>query len=130
MLQPDLLKMDEPIGRDKFFDVLRERGLLISRKRRYAQTTQSRHRFYVYKNELKEAVIDHAHQAWVSDITYVRTVSGFMYLFLITDVGSRKIVGWQLSNSLAVEGAMKALSGAIRQCPRSAKIIHHSDRGL
>jgi putative transposase len=130
MLQPDLLKLDKPIGRDKFFDVLRERGLLISRKRRYAQTTQSRHRFYVYRNKLKEAVIETAHQAWVSDITYVRTVSGFLYLFLITDVGSRKIVGWHLSNSLAVEGAMKALSGAINQCRRGAKIIHHSDRGL
>jgi transposase InsO family protein len=130
MLQPDLLKMDGPIGRDKFFDVLRDRDLLIKRKRRYAQTTQSRHRFYVYKNALKEAVIEHAHQAWVSDITYVRTMKGFLYLFLITDAGSRKIVGWQLSNSLAVEGAMNALSGAIKQCPSDAKIIHHSDRGL
>lgn len=130
MLQADLLKMEEPIGRDKFFDVLREQGLLISRKRRYAHTTQSRHRFYVYKNKLKEAEIAHVHQAWVSDITYVRTMSGFMYLFLITDVCSRKIVGWHLSNSLAVEGAMKALSGAISQCPRGAKITHHSDRGL
>jgi transposase InsO family protein len=130
MLQPDLLKMNDRLGRDKFFDVLREQGLLITRKRRYAQTTQSRHRFYVYRNELKAAVIENAHQAWVSDITYVRTLSGFMYLFLITDVGSRKIVGWHLSNSLAVEGAMKALSGAIKQCPPGKKIIHHSDRGL
>jgi putative transposase len=130
MLQSDIRKLDSPIGRDKFFDVLRERDLLIKRKRRYANTTQSRHRFYVYRNELKEAVIEHAHQAWVSDITYVRTVKGFMYLFLITDAGSRKIVGWNLSNSLAVEGAMKALSGAMKQCPTGVNIIHHSDRGL
>lgn len=130
LLQLEIKQMQRPIGRDKFFDVLREKGLLVYRRKRYTSTTQSRHRFYVHDNKLKGVVINKPHQAWVSDITYVRTVSGFTYLFLITDAASRKIVGWHLSDSLGIEGAVKALSKAMQQCPKEASVIHHSDRGL
>jgi transposase InsO family protein len=130
LLQDNIRAMKRPIGRDKFFDVLRDKKLLVRRKKRYAQTTQSRHRFQVFANKLEHAEITAAHQAWVSDITYLRTEQGFVYLFLVTDAGSRKIVGWHLDKSLAVAGAVKAISKALRQCPVEARPIHHSDRGF
>ena len=71
-----------------------------------------------------------ANQAWVSDITYLRVNKDFVYLFLITDAYSRKITGWSLSDSLAIKGATEALKMAIKQCPQTNGVIHHSDRGI
>lgn len=71
-----------------------------------------------------------SNECYVSDITYLRTDIGFVYLFLITDAYSRKIVGWDLSNSLAIEGGLKALKMALRQRKGSNPLIHHSDRGI
>lgn len=123
--------MGATIGRDKFFDILRVQGLLVERKKRYARTTNSYHRFYVYKNLVKNKAISRPHQVLVSDITYVRIREvKFVYLFLITDAYSRKIVGWHLSDSLAIEGALTALKMALKQCPDTAGVIHHSDRGI
>ena len=68
--------------------------------------------------------------AWVSDITYLKTAKGFVYLSLITDVYSRKIVGWQLDKSLGVEGTLQALHKALSQCSDTRNLIHHSDRGI
>jgi len=130
LLEGDIHRIDGSIGRDKFFDLLRQRGLLIQRGRKYAVTTQSYHRFRVYKNKLQDFAPDRPHQAWVCDITYVRIKKGFVYLFLITDAYSRKIVGWELSDSLGLEGALKSLGMAIRQCPCPNGLIHHSDRGF
>lgn len=118
------------MGRDKFFDLLRCRGLLVKRRRKYAITTQSRHRFRVHQNLLKGYNPEGPHKVWVSDITYIRSGTGFMYLFLITDGYSRKIVGWELSNSLGLGGALKSLKNALRQCPDPTGLIHHSDRGF
>lgn len=118
------------LGRDKFFDLLRKQQLLIRRKRKYAVTTQSLHRFRVYKNKMIGLKLSQPGQAWVCDITYVRTTGKFVYLFLITDAFSRKIIGWHMSNSLAVEGARKAVAKAIKQCPNTRGVIHHSDRGF
>ena len=130
LLQPDISRIDASMGRDKFFDLLRRYGLLVQRRRKYAVTTQSLHRFRVYKNILQGFIPTRAHQAWVCDITYVRIKKGFVYLFLITDAYSRKIIGWQLSNNLGLEGALQSLAMAIKQCPNSAGLIHHSDRGF
>jgi putative transposase len=122
--------INKRIGRDKLFALLGRHGLLIRRRRKYACTTQSKHRFRKYDNKFKSLVIGRPHQAWVGDITYVRIRSGFAYLFLLTDAYSRKIVGWTLSTSLGIEGARKAAQMAIRQCPDLRGLIHHSDRGL
>jgi putative transposase len=130
LIKPDIQLHIRGIGRDKFFDLLRSRKLLVRRRRRYMVTTQSKHRFRVYKNKLLDLKIEHAHQAWVCDITYVRIRKGFVYLFLITDAYSRKIVGWKLSNSLGIDSAIEALQIAIRQCPNTKGLIHHSDRGI
>ena len=129
-LEPLLKQLGRGMGRDKFFDLLRRHGLLIKRKRRYAVTTQSNHPYYKYSNELQDAIITAPNQAWVSDITYLRTRSGFLYLSLLTDVYSRKIVGWQVDRSLGVETCIKALRKALRQTDRTEELIHHSDRGI
>lgn len=130
LLKEDLYRLKRSIGRDKFFDILRKYGLLVKRKKKYVYTTDSFHRFRVYKNALKHAVLTGAHQACVSDITYLRLSSGFVYLFLITDAYSRKIIGWSLSGSLSIEGGLEALAMAIAQCRSTEGMIHHSDRGI
>lgn len=117
------------IGRDRLFALLRRHHLLIRRRRRYARTTYSRHGLPVYPNRLKEAVLSGPNQAWVSDITYLRTRQGFMYLSLVMDAFSRKIVGYNCSDRLESEGALRALSMALAQLPSGADMIHHSDQG-
>ncbi len=130
LLEAEIHGIDVSMGRDKFFDLLRHWGLLVRRRRKYAVTTQSQHWFRVYKNKLQDLVPQRPHQAWVCDITYVRIKRGFVYLFLITDAYSRKIVGWELSTGLGLEGALQALKMAIKQCPSPNGLIHHSDRGF
>lgn len=130
VLSPGLEKIGIQIGRDKFFDLLRVNRLLVKRRRNYAVTTQSYHHFKVYRNLIKGWQPCKPGQLWVSDITYMRTVNGFVYLFLITDAFSRKVVGWHLSDSLAIEGALKALKMALRQSKSTKGLIHHSDRGI
>lgn len=130
LLGDDLQKVGR-IGRDKFFDILRVNDLLVAPKRSYTRTTHSYHRFYKWKNLVQNLQIIRANQVWVSDITYLRTLEGFVYLFLITDLYSRKIVGWSLSRSLAIEGAMEALRMALRsRKDKSLSLTHHSDRGI
>jgi transposase InsO family protein len=117
-------------GRDKFFDILRTSGLLVPRKRCSTRTTHSWHHFHKYGNLIKDLSVSQINQVWVSDITYLRTRTGFVYLSLLTDAYSRKIVGWHLSRSLGIEGSMEALRQALRGCPLPEGLIHHSDRGI
>ena len=130
LLRLDLNRLEGSIGRDKFFDILRKRGLLVKRRKKYATTTDSWHRFHKYKNKLRDKRLTGPNQAYVSDITYLRTRKGFVYLFLQTDAYSRKITGWDLSDSLAIDGAIRALKMTIRQCKTPKGVIHHSDRGI
>jgi putative transposase len=121
------------IGRDRFFDLLRAWGLLLKPLRRRHRTTwpgkwRSRNRL---KKAQKKNKIVRPNKAWVSDITYVETEEGFRYLSLITDVYSRRIMGFDLSESLAVEGTIRALQMAVRQANgRVKKTIFHSDHGI
>jgi len=125
------LPIDFNIGRDKFFDFLRDKNLLVRRKRFRAITTMSSHWLRKYPNLIREFVPTAPNQLWVSDITYLVTAEGFIYLFLITDAYSRKIVGWSLSNNLGAVNAIKALQMAQSQLPAEVKsLIHHSDRGV
>lgn len=129
ILEKDLHSIGK-IGRDKLFDILRKNNLLVKRKKSYTRTTDSYHRFYKYNNLLYDKTLTRPNECYVSDITYLRTDNGFVYLFLITDAYSRKIVGWNLSHSLAIEGSLKALRMALRQRKTTAPLIHHSDRGI
>lgn len=130
LLKVDLDKLEGRIGRDRFFDILRKRGLLVKRRKKYVTTTDSWHRFHKYKNKLKEKLLTGPNQAYASDITYLRTREGFVYLFLQTDAWSRMITGWDLSESLAIDGAISALQMTIKQCVKPEGVIHHSDRGI
>ena len=130
-LLPKLKKADIKCGRDKFFDILREENLLVRYRKRFVKTTQSKHLFYKYPNLIGDLYVSQSEQVFVSDITYIRTKQGFMYLFLITDLYSKQIMGWELSDSLKTINAIKALKMALksRKYP-GRKLIHHSDRGF
>jgi transposase InsO family protein len=130
LLKESIHKINSGCGRDKFFDILRENELLVEKKRSYTRTTNSYHRFYTHKNLIKTLKVEHPNQVWASDITYLRVGSGFAYLSLITDIYSRKILGWHLSESLSIEGCIKSLKRAISSCNTTKGIIHHSDRGI
>jgi len=119
------------VGRDKLFTILRANGLLIRRKRQYQVTTNSHHRFKKHKNLVENLVIDRPEQVFVSDITYVGTRSNPMYLSLVTDAYSKKLMGYDLSATLEATGANRALERAVknRKYPEEV-LIHHSDRGV
>jgi putative transposase len=118
------------IGRDAFFDFLRKNDLLIHRKRG-VRTTYSNHWLHKYTNLIKDIVPNHSNQIWVSDITYIHTSEGFGFLSLITDLYSRKIIGWYLAPTLQAKYTLEALEMALAQLTKGITgIIHHSDRGV
>lgn len=104
--------------------------MLTLRKKYSSRTTNSLHRFYKYKNIIKDIDVTRPNQVWVSDITYIRTIKGFCYLALITDKYSRKIVGYDISNSLELKGCERALKKALYQAKNTSGLIHHSERGI
>lgn len=130
LILPDLRKMQIKLGRDKLFDLLDRNELLIYRKKRYEKTTNSFHRFKIYDNLIKGIVPIHRDAVYVSDITYIRVEGSFCYLALITDLYSRKIVGMDISDSLNMEGSIRALKMAIKDKGDLSGLIHHSDRGI
>ena len=121
------------VGRDRLFSILRERRLLVARKRAYHKTTDSHHRFRQHPNLLKpgpdQVVPSGPEQVWVADITYLPTQEGVAYLSLVTDAYSRKIVGYHVHESLHTESVAQALRRAVRQRQTVQPLIHHSDRG-
>ena len=119
------------IGRDAFFELLREQNLLVrERKCRKPRTTFSCFWMYRYPNLAKGFIPTSPNQLWVSDITYIHIGEGFGYLSLITDGYSRKIVGFFLCNDLSAKGCIVALKMALKNNPERENLIHHSDRGL
>lgn len=131
MLEPQFAEHHLKIGRDRFFNLLREQQMLIRPRRRYVRTTHSNHHFRKWPNLIKGIEVLRPEQVWVSDITYIRTQSGFLYLSLVTDAYSRKLMGYHLSHRLKAKGTVAALKMAIsqRQNP-DQPLIHHSDRGI
>ncbi len=130
-IKDDLKAMGISIGRDALFSLLEANNLLVRQKRSAIKTTDSKHHYRLYPNLIKHLRITAPNQLWVCDITYIRVGDGFVYLSLITDVYSHKIVGWDLSRNLLAENAIRALKMAIKQLPKNVKhnLIHHSDRG-
>jgi transposase InsO family protein len=130
MLKPELKEAGVRIGRDRMFEELRKRGLLLEPvPAPYPQTTQSYHNLPVFGNVIKDLEVTGPNQVWVSDITYLRTRESFIYLALITDKYSRKIVGWHAGDSLEATGCVRALERALADLPRGSAPIHHSDQG-
>jgi putative transposase len=129
LLEEKLCKMN--VGRDMLFRILRANHMLIKPTRRYQITTNSHHRFRKHKNLIEELVAERPEQIWVSDITYIGNRKNPMYLALVTDAYSKKIVGHDVSESLDVSGSVRALRRAVKsKVYKSSEIIHHSDRGL
>jgi transposase InsO family protein len=118
------------VGRDALFDILRSHDMLVKRKKATCRTTDSYHRFHKYNNLVKDMKVTAPNQVWVADITYIRTVNGFCYLALITDMFSRKIVGYDISDSLELTGCLRALKRALRTARPAVGLVHHSDRGI
>ena len=119
------------IGRDKLFAILKANHMLISPTRSYHITTNSHHRFRKHKNLIDGLNIVRPEQVWAADITYIGGRGKHMYLALITDAYSKKIVGYDLSESLSTEGALRALKMAnSSRMYRNEALIHHSDRGI
>ena len=129
LLGPELTAADASIGRDRFFDVLRNQGLLLEPLPKAPRTTNSRHNLPVFSNLIKDRDVTGPNQVWVSDITYIRTREAFMYLSLVTDMFSRKIVGYHLARTLEACDTLKALDMALTQLPEGVYPTHHSDRG-
>ena len=133
-LQKDFTEHKIKIGRDKVFDLLRRKGLLICYKKRKVKTTDSYHRYHKYPNLIKDLKPVKANEIWVSDITYLwlTDTDSFCYLFVITDRYSRKIIGYCVSATLQAAGAIKSLQMALQntKAPAIKGCIHHSDRGI
>ncbi len=129
MLRDELSSAGVTLGRDRFFDVLRSQALLLEPLPKSPRTTNSSHNLPVYPNLVKEIVLTGPNQVWISDITYIRTEKGFVYLSLISDKYSRKIVGHCLGDSLSTTHTLKALKMALKKLPEGCHPVHHSDRG-
>lgn len=129
-LQDKMLMGGIDMGRDAFFNFLRLHGLLVKPRKRYCVTTLSAHWLCKYDNLLPGLLITRINQVWVCDITYIETGEGFLYLYLITDAYSHKIIGYNLSNDLKAQSAVVAIKLAIKQADNCEGIIHHSDRGI
>lgn len=130
-LKPKLLEINIKMGRDAINDLLRSRGMLIKKTKRFFITTDSKHFFFKSPNLLTDFKITHSEQVFVSDITYIKTDQGHAYLALVTDAYSRKIMGWSLEDNMKVSMVKNALAMAYKNCIFDHKnIIHHSDRGI
>ena len=118
------------LGRDKLFKLMRDYGLLIKPRKRYIQTTMSKHWLRKWPNLIKQVKVNEPDQVWVSDITYIKTEEGMCYLNMITDAYSRKIVGYAVDQTMETESMIEAMKMAIVNKCNNIKTIHHSDRGL
>ena len=130
LIAPELKAAGVKFGRDRLFVELGKVGWLVARKpSEWPKTTQVDPNLPVFKNLIKRLVATGPNQVWVADITYIRTQEAFMYLGLITDRWSRKIVGYHLGETLETEHVLKALGMALKGLKGSERPIHHSDRG-
>ena len=129
MIRMELADNGVSIGRDRFFKILGENGLLVERKRGQVKTTQSRHSLPVFRNLVAEMEAIAPNQIWVSDLTYIRTEEGYMFAAVIMDRHSRKIIGHHIGDSLEAAGCLEALGMALKDLPRDCHPVHHSDRG-
>jgi putative transposase len=118
------------IGRYRVRRLMKQLGLVVKIKRQYRLTTQSKHDWPVADNVLnREFNQASPNQAWVTDITYVWTVQGWLYLAVVMDLYSRRIVGWCMDKTMTQALAIRALMMAINLRQPEAGLIHHSDRG-
>lgn len=131
-LSPFLLEHQIKMGRDAFFTLLAINGLLVKRRRRRYITTWSKHWLRKWPNLIRGIELTGINQLWVSDITYWKVDGKHLYISLVTDAYSRKIVGYHLAETLESIETIKAMQMALKQLPSvlTIPLIHHSDRGV
>jgi transposase InsO family protein len=128
LIRPELEAAGVKMGRDRLFVILSEKGLLVSPKpSEWPRTTRVDANLPVFKNLAKSFKLSGPNQVWASDITYIRTEQAFLYLALITDSWSRKIVGYHLGQTLETHNALKALAMALKGLSAGQHPIHHSE---
>lgn len=134
MLSEPLRREGISLGRDTMFDVLRNARMLVPPRRAYHKTTNSHHHLRRHPNLLKagpeQVCVTGSEQVWVADITYLPTAGKYVYLSLVTDAHSRKIVGWHVHDSLQTEEVAQAMKMALRSRHTRQRLVHHSDRGI
>jgi putative transposase len=119
------------IGRYRVSRLMRLAGVTAKSRRRYKITTRSNHRYQVSPNLVQRCfATERPNLVWVSDITYIKTVEGWLYLAVVMDLYSRRIVGWSLARNMAVDLVKNALNMAIGRRNPEPGLIHHSDRGI
>jgi transposase InsO family protein len=116
------------VNHKKVLRIMRERNLLVRRRRRFVATTDSDHGLAVYPNLARSLCLCHPNQLWVADMTYIRLPEGFVYLAAVLDAYSRRAVGWALSRKIDTKLTLSALTMAMQN--RGAPLYHHSDRGV
>jgi putative transposase len=110
--------------------IMREQSLQCQVKRRWVKTTDSDHGYRIYRNLIKGLRVGALNEVWVADITYIRILTGFLYLAVVLDLFSRKVIGWALSEQIDTELALAALRMALEERGAVRGCIHHSDRGV
>jgi transposase InsO family protein len=130
LIRVELKAAGVKMGRDRLFEELRKAEMLVERKpSAWPKTTHFNPNLPVFKNLIKRRALTGRNQVWVADITYIRTEEAFMYLGLITDKWSRKIVGFHLGETLGTDSPLQALAMALKGLKANERPIHHSDRG-
>ena len=118
------------VGRKRVRALMYKENLRCRRKKRWVQTTDSKHGYRIYPNLAQEMVLERPNQLWVADITYIRLVYEFVYLAVILDAFSRRAVGWALSRHIDTQLTLVALQKALQTCNVEPGLVHHSDRGV
>ena len=126
----ELRRRGYTVNRKRVRRIMREDNLLCLRRRAFVCTTDSRHGFTVYPNLARDLGPSDINQLWVADITYIRLAAEFVYLAVILDAFSRRVVGWELGRTLEAELTLTALRMALKNRRPGPGLVHHSDRGV
>lgn len=118
------------VNRKRVLRLMRQDNLLCRRKRSFIATTDSTHSLKVFPNLTRDLVITAADQLWVADITYIRLPREFVYLAVVLDAFSRRVIGWALDRHLTTELTLKALQQTLATRSVNPSLVHHSDRGV
>lgn len=130
MLLNHLKRNGVKIGERKLRRIMKEFSLQIKPKKKFVVTTDSNHNHEIHPNLIEEMTVDDINQVWTADITYIRILNGFVYLAVILDLYSRKVIGWQISKRIDRDLTLDALKMAIERRRPKKGVIHHSDRGV
>jgi transposase InsO family protein len=129
-ITPELHRRGWQVGPNRVYRIMREDNLLCLRRRKFVVTTNSNHDRQVYPNRAREMVLTGINQLWVADITYIRLELEFVYLAVVLDAFSRRVIGWALDRTLEDDLTIAALRMAIERRSPGPGLVHHSDRGI